>query len=101
MNSKLKTFGRIGLSLAEIMVPQVRVIEGLAKALPLLKGKSKQDAWIEIVKQSLEGAENITEKDLLDEPEVEAAARAVADSVVAFDNIVASVKAKRAAPSID
>jgi len=79
-----------GLHIAAAFVPGVAQIEALARVIPSLSGKVKQDAVVELVKQSLQTTEGISNKDLLNDAEVEKAARAVIDAVVAFQNIVVS-----------
>lgn len=96
MNSKLKAFLNVGLAIAGAIVPGVGEVEAIVKALPGTKGQQKQDMLVELVKHSLVTAEGLTERDLLDDAEVEAATRAVIDAVVHLDNVV---KAKRAARS--
>lgn len=80
----------VGMAFAVVkaVVPGVAQIESVAKAFPNLKGKDKQNAVVELVKASLNAAEFITDKDLLNDPEVEKATRAVIDAVVAFQNVV-------------
>lgn len=98
--SKLKDIGRIGLAIAGAIVPGVGQIEAIIKALPGLKGPQKQDALVQLVKHSLETAEGLTDKDLLDDAEVEAATRAVIDAVVHLDNVVELKRRARTAPPV-
>ena len=80
----------VGMAFAVVkaVVPGVAQIESVAKAFPHLKGVDKQNAVVELVKASLNAAEFITDRDLLNDPEVEKATRAVIDAVVAFQNVV-------------
>lgn len=80
----------VGMAFAVVkaVVPGVAQVESIAKAFPTLKGKAKQDAVVDLVKASLNTAEFVTDKDLLNDPEVEKATRAVIDAVVVFQNIV-------------
>lgn len=80
----------VGMAFAVVkaVVPGVAQVESVAKAFPNLKGKDKQNAVVDLVKASLNAAEFITDKDLLNDPEVEKATRAVIDAVVAFQNVV-------------
>lgn len=52
-------------------------------------GKEKQDAVIDLVKHALEASESMSGKDLLNDPEAEAATRAVIDAVVNLHHVVA------------
>ena len=80
---------RFGLNLAGAAIPGVAQVEAISRSLPSLKGKAKQDAVIELVKASVLATESATERDLLNDPEVEKAARGIVDAVVAFQNVVA------------
>jgi len=79
----------IGISIASMFFSKVREIESLAKVLPTLKGADKQNAVMTLVKDSLETVELAAGKDLLNDAEVDKAARAVIDAYVAFQNVVA------------
>jgi hypothetical protein len=92
--SWLKNVGSIGLKIAAAIIPGVAAIEEIARTLPGLHGKAKQDAVVVLVRSALLAAESITEKDLLNDPDVEQATRGVIDAVVALDNLI---EAKRAA----
>lgn len=59
------------------------------------RGKQKQEAAIDLIRDGLIAAEDITDRDLLDDPEVEKATRHLIDEIVTFRNIVAKVKVKR------
>ena len=101
MGFSWKDFGKtIGLGALDIvgqLIPAVGAVESIAKTLPGLKGSAKQDAAIELVKDSLAAAETITGRDLLNDAEVEAATRDVVDAVVRLHNIVEAAKAAKAA----
>ena len=56
------------------------------------KGKYKQDAAVYMVKSILGIAEQGTNKDLLNDDDVETATRAVIDAVVKLNNIVTAAK---------
>jgi len=92
----LKGLGKTGLAIAGALIPGVAAIEAVAEALPGLSGKQKQDAVVELVKSALLASEGVSEKDLLDDAEVEKAARAVVDATVALMNIVEKKKAQLA-----
>jgi hypothetical protein len=87
---------RIGLSVLNTIIPGVSVVEGIARQIPGLRGKEKQDAVVELVKQTLATSEQFASKDLANDAEVERATRGVIDAVVALQNILA---AKAAAPT--
>lgn len=59
------------------------------------KGAEKQAAAVEMIGEILEATEGVAGRDLLDNAEVEAAAKAVIDAVVHLANIVEAVKAKQ------
>lgn len=80
------------LNIVGVFVPAVGAATAIVEQLPGLKGKQKQDAAIELVKQTLAGAEQVTDKDLLDDADLEQAARGVVDAVVAFQNMVKKKK---------
>lgn len=88
---------RIGLSVLNTVIPGVSVVEGIARNLPSLKGKAKQDAVVELVQQALATAEGVAAKELANDADVERATRGVIDAVVALHNIIAQ-KAAAAAP---
>lgn len=78
----------LGLNIAKAVLPGVAQVEAISKALPGLKGQAKQDAVVELVKQSVIAAEGITNRDILNDPEVEKATRGIVDAVVAFQNVI-------------
>jgi hypothetical protein len=71
------------------VVPGVQAVESIAWQFGSLKGKEKQDAVVELVRQSLAATEGITAKNLADDLDVEHATRAVVDAVVALHQVVA------------
>ena len=84
---------KFGLSVAGAAIPGVAQVEAIAKNLPGLKGKAKQDAVVELVKASVLASESIADKDLLNDPEVEKATRGIVDAVVAFQSVLAKKQA--------
>src|SRR5262245_9295262 len=87
---------RIGLLALNTIVPGVSQIETSARAIPGFKGKQKQDAVAELVRQALATSEGMAGRDLVDDADVDKATRGVIDAVVALHNIIA---AKTAQPS--
>lgn len=87
---------RIGLSALNTIIPGVSTVEAIARQIPGLKGKQKQDAVVELVRQTLATSEGFTGSDLADDADVEKATRGVIDAVVALHNIIA---AKTQAPT--
>jgi hypothetical protein len=71
------------------VVPGVAVVEQLAWQFGNLHGTQRQDAVVELVKQSLSAAEGLTSKDLANDTDIERATRTVIDAVVALHNVVA------------
>ena len=59
------------------------------------KGKAKQDAAMDMLGVFITSVEGVVGKELLDEAKVQNALRKVIDAVVAFQNVVADVKAKK------
>ncbi len=86
---------QFGLDIAGSLFPQIAAIENLAKAIPSLKGSAKEDAAIELIKNSSWFLEDVTDKELLSEPDVEAAIRGAIQAIVAVKNIVAAKKASK------
>jgi hypothetical protein len=71
------------------VVPGVQMAESIAWQFGSLHGKEKQDAVVELVKQSLAATEGLTAKNLAEDLDVEHATRAVVDAVVALHQVVA------------
>lgn len=84
---------KIGATVLNAVIPGVGVVEAIARSIPQLRGKAKQDAVVEIVKQSLATAESFAGRELVDDAEIEAATRGVVDAVVALNNIIAKKSA--------
>jgi hypothetical protein len=86
----------VGLMIAGAVIPGVGAVEQIAKTIPGMKGQQKQDAVVALVKSSLEAAEGISGKDLLNDADVLQATRAVIDATVALQNIIAAKRAAQA-----
>jgi hypothetical protein len=80
---------KTGLSIASVVVPQINVIEQLAKSVPSLRGKAKEDAVVTLSEEILSTAEQAAGKDLLNDAGVQAATRSFIQSYVALQNVVA------------
>jgi|TARA_R110000824_G_scaffold53800_2_gene148614 hypothetical protein len=78
----------IGLKVLPYIVEAVSWVEKFITA----RGKPKQDAAVEMIKKMLGLAEAGTNKDLLNDDEVEAATRKVIDAVVALQNLITKKK---------
>ena len=76
----------IGIKVLPYIVEAVQWVEKFITT----RGKPKQDAAVEMIKKMLGLAEAGTNKDLLNDDDVEAATRKVIDAVVALNNIVAA-----------
>ena len=74
----------IGMKLLPYIVEAVKWVEQFVTT----KGKYKQDAAVYMVKSILGVAEVGTDRDLLDDEDVEEATRKVIDAVVALQNVV-------------
>lgn len=84
-----KNIFSIGMTVLDAVIPGVRQIEVIAGLIPQLRGKAKQDAVVELVKQALQTSETFMGRGLADDAEVEKATRSVVDAVVALNNILA------------
>ena len=80
----------IGLKLLPLIVEAVNWVEKFV----LRKGKEKQDSAIKLCISMLGIAEAAVEKDILEDSEVEDAARKTIDAVVALQNILAKKQAE-------
>lgn len=76
---------QVGLRVLQYIPAIVDIVERFWTS----KGKAKQDAAVTMVNQLVEAAEGVAGRDLLNDPVVDTAARAVIDAVVAFQNILA------------
>lgn len=95
---KWKDFGKFGLGIAGVIFPQIAVIEETAKVFTTKPtGAEKKAAVLKLAKASLSMAEQVTDRDLLDDAEMVTAAEAVIDAVVAFNNLAEKKKALPAA----
>lgn len=81
---------KVGAAIAGAVFPGVSAIEDIAKSVVKLTGKEKQNAVLELVKATLASSEQIAARDLLDDAEVEKAARGVIDAYVALQNVLAT-----------
>jgi hypothetical protein len=75
----------LGMKLLPYIVESVQWVERFVTT----KGRQKQDAAIFLVRSLLGVVEQGKGKDLLDDDEVEASARAVIDAVVSLNNLIA------------
>ena len=74
----------IGIKVLPYIVEAVQWVEKFITT----RGKPKQDAAVEMIKKMLGLAEAGTNKDLLNDDDVEAATRKVIDAVVALQNLI-------------
>lgn len=88
MKIELKKALQLGLDIAGAIFPNIAHIEELAKAVPVLKGKAKEDAVIELLKNSSWFIEDVTDKEILNEEDVEAAIRDVIKAVISLQNLI-------------
>lgn len=75
----------IGMKLLPLIVEAVNWVEKFV----LRKGKAKQDAAIQLCLSMLTITEATLDKDILEDSEVEDAARKTIDAVVALQNLIA------------
>jgi hypothetical protein len=78
----------IGMKLLPYIVEAVKWVEQFITT----KGKYKQDAAVYMVKSILGVAEVGTDRDLLDDDDVEQATRDVIDAVVSLQNVIKRVR---------
>ena len=78
----------IGMKLLPYIVEAVKWVEQFITT----KGKYKQDAAVYMVKSILGVAEVGTDRDLLDDDDVEKATRDVIDAVVSLQNVIKRVR---------
>jgi hypothetical protein len=77
-------FVAIGLQLLPLLVEAITWVERFSTR----KGREKQDAAVQLVKSLLGLTEEASNRDLLDDEQVEAATRTVIDAVVALQNLL-------------
>lgn len=76
-----------GLAVLPALIEAVAIVERWTSGR--LHGRQKQDAAVDLTKSLLAVAEGTSGKDLLSDPDVEAAARAAIDTLVALQNVLA------------
>lgn len=82
------TVAKTGLQVVGAVIPQVGVIEQLAKAVPQLTGQAKEDAVVSVATESLETAEGFAGKELLSDPQFQTAVRSFIQAYVGLQNVV-------------
>lgn len=82
-------FKKIGGLLIKVLGRIVEGINVVEVIMNLAKGKDKQDAVVELMKQALKEIEERTGKNLVNDEEIEEASRKVIDAIVAFNNLIA------------
>jgi hypothetical protein len=94
---KWKTLGRLTLSVVGLACPAVakaeQAVEGIKHAT---SGADKRTHALELVLAGVAGAEDLADKDLLNDAEVRDEAGRIIDSIVGFQNLVAKKKAAQA-----
>ena len=83
---KLKLFGRIGLAIGKVVVPQIATVE--AAVGEFRSGKDKQAAVLHTVKASLELSEALSGKDIIDIEKFSEGLRMINDGYVLVMNAV-------------
>lgn len=78
----------LGAKIAGVVVPQIGLVETLAGALPSLHGTAKEDTAVQLAKIAVNDANFTAGKTLLNDPEVEAAVRALIQSYVSLQNVI-------------
>lgn len=85
----------IGFNIAGSLVPACNTVERIAKSIASLRGKSKEDAALELAKEALGAADAF-----LNDPLVEAAARSFVQGYVALQTAVAASQAHATSASV-
>lgn len=85
---------QIGLRIVPFIFGAVQAVERLITSA---KGKDKQDAAVAMVGTLLTTIEGVTGEEYANNDAVQAATRKVIDAVVALQNVLASVAAKKVA----
>lgn len=80
----------LGIKIYPLIAMAVHMVEKVAGAK---RGKEKQDAALEAIAVGLNLLETGVGKDLIDDPEVNAALRAAVDAYVHVQNVIAKKKA--------
>jgi hypothetical protein len=84
----------LGIKLLPVIITAVQAVERLAGAK---KGKDKQDAAIGLVGDIVPFLEASIGRDVVSEAAVQDEIRKVIDAYVGLENVIADIKAKRAA----
>lgn len=90
MNINWSKIANVGIRVASVVVPQIGLIEQVAQALPELKGQQKEDAAVALSRALLETGEAVADKELVNDPQFNAAVRQFIRGYVALQNAVAS-----------
>lgn len=93
MGFDFKKWAFVGLHMAEAFFPALAAIESTARAIGGLTGKQKQDAAVQIIRDSVSLAEQAGVFD----HEVEQAVREAIDAAVHLQNVIAQKVADKAA----
>lgn len=96
MKVNWKQIGKLAVAVVSIAVPQIGVAEAAFEGI-LSAGGDKRAKVREAVIAGILAAEDITDKELVNEAEVVASIDNVIDAIVHVQNTVASVKARKAA----
>ena len=84
----------LGFKLVPILMFAVEAVERLVTG----KGRTKQDAAMELVRRAVQSLELVVERDVIDDAGVQAAARQFVDAYVSLQNAVQTAKATSPAP---
>lgn len=87
-----KVFGG-ALKLLPLVIQAVGAVERLATGA---KGKAKEDAAVDLVRDFLPLLEGAINRDVVDDAQVQAALRSAIQAIVALANVARDVQAKRA-----
>lgn len=100
MKVNWKVIGKLALGIVEIAVPQVGVAEAAFTGI-FQSGADKKAKVREAVVAGILAAEDIVDRELVNEVEVQASIDGVIDAIVHVQNTIASVKAAKGLPVED
>jgi hypothetical protein len=87
MKFDVKAAAKIALAIVKIAVPSVGAVEDAAKQVATLKGDAKKTAAIELVKAGMHAAEDITDKNIVNDPEFDGVLNDLNDVLVRLHKV--------------
>jgi hypothetical protein len=93
MNAQLKTGGKIAYGILKLFVPAIQQVEDRAKDVAHLKGDAKKAAAINLVKEGMKAAEDLSGHDLVNDPEFDAVLGDLNDVLVRLHKVTGKAPA--------